>query len=168
MPKAKKSEAATETRLTLEGWRRRFTDPRTASSARAYQPGELMLGLCSPWQHDFRDCSCFYWAANHPDIVLGEAYPGESVARRPYESPTVSNIPIDWLRADRQARRQRRRSATIDENRPHQIDHFQINRIWQDLNMVLENREIGSLYVPQTPETANPFSSPAGACRRAS
>jgi hypothetical protein len=142
----------------LEGWRRTFTDENGVISA-AYQPGELMVGLCSPWQHDFRDCSCFYWAANHPDVVLGEAYPGESVADAVEES-TVSNIPIDWLRSDRKASQAAQALGTIDENRPHQIDHFQINRIWQDLNIVLENREIGNLYVPQTPETANPFSSP--------
>jgi hypothetical protein len=142
----------------LEGWRRTFTDENGVISA-AYQPGELMVGLCSPWQHDFRDCSCFYWAANHPDVVLGEAYPGESIADAVEES-TVSNIPIDWLRSDRKALQAAQALGTIDENRPHQIDHFQINRIWQDLNIVLENREIGNLYVPQTPETANPFSSP--------
>ena len=143
---------------TLEGWRRKFTDENGVISA-AYQAGELMVGLCSPWQHDFRDCSCFYWAANHPDVVLGEAYPGESIADAVDES-TVSNIPIDWLRSDRKASQAAQALGTIDENRPHQIDHFQINRIWQDLNIVLENREIGNLYVPQTPETANPFSSP--------
>ena len=76
------------------------------------------------------------------------------------EESTVSNIPIDWLRSDRKASQAAQALGTIDENRPHQIDHFQINRIWQDLNIVLENREIGNLYVPQTPETANPFSSP--------
>jgi hypothetical protein len=65
--------------LELKGWRRRYTDPTTGVINLAYQPGELMQGLCSPWQHDFRDCQCFYWAANHPDIVLGELYPGEAL-----------------------------------------------------------------------------------------
>jgi hypothetical protein len=145
--------------VTLEGWRRRFTDPETGVISSAYKPGELLQGLCSPWQHDFRDCSCFYWAANHPDIVLGEAYPGESVAAAVDESG-VSNIPIDWLRADRKASQAAEALETIDKNRPHQIDHFQVNGIWQDLNIVLENREIGGLYVPQTSRTANPYNSP--------
>jgi hypothetical protein len=145
--------------VTLEGWRRRFTDPETGVISSAYKPGELLQGLCSPWQHDFRDCSCFYWAANHPDIVLGEAYPGESIAAAVDESG-VSNIPIDWLRADRKASQAAEALETIDKNRPHQIDHFQVNGIWQDLNIVLENREIGGLYVPQTSRTANPYSSP--------
>jgi hypothetical protein len=153
---AKDQEADHLRWLTLEGWRRRFTDPDTGVLNGAYQPGELLQGLCSPWQHDFRDCSCFYWAANHPDIVLGEAYPGESVAAAADESG-VSDIPIDWLRADRQATQAAEALATIDKNRPYQIDHFQINSIWQDLNIVLENREIGGLYVPQTSRTANPY-----------
>jgi hypothetical protein len=65
-------------RIELEGWRRRYTDEETGVINLAYQPGELMQGLCSPWQHDFRDCQCFYWAANHPDVVLGELKPGEA------------------------------------------------------------------------------------------
>jgi hypothetical protein len=25
--------------------------------------------LCSPWQNDFRECSCYYWASSRPDYV---------------------------------------------------------------------------------------------------
>jgi hypothetical protein len=32
-------------------------------------PGELTQGLCSPWQNDFRECSCYYWASARPDYV---------------------------------------------------------------------------------------------------
>ena len=31
--------------------------------------GELTQGLCSPWQNDLRECSCFYWASSRPDFV---------------------------------------------------------------------------------------------------
>lgn len=31
--------------------------------------GELTQGLCSPWQNDFRECSCYYWSASRPDFV---------------------------------------------------------------------------------------------------
>ncbi|MFO0613385.1 MAG: hypothetical protein U0414_12390 [Polyangiaceae bacterium] len=37
------------------------------------QPGELTQGLCSPWQNDYRECSCYYWAAARPDFVNVEA-----------------------------------------------------------------------------------------------
>ena len=33
------------------------------------EPGELTQGLCSPWQNDLRECSCFYWAGSRPDFV---------------------------------------------------------------------------------------------------
>jgi hypothetical protein len=33
------------------------------------EPGELSQGLCSPWQNDYRECACYYWAASRPDYV---------------------------------------------------------------------------------------------------
>jgi hypothetical protein len=33
------------------------------------KPGELTQGLCSPWQNDYRECSCYYWASARPDFV---------------------------------------------------------------------------------------------------
>lgn len=179
--------------IVLEGWRRRYTDEETGVINGAYQPGELMQGLCSPWQHDFRDCQCFYWAANHPDVVLGELYPGEALPpdddvhdqppdagakssppqdhalhRKPTESGDASpsqgerilaSVPLDWIRADRSRALEAEALNTIAENRPYQLDAFKINSAWQDLSVVLEGREIGGLYVPQTIETANPFKS---------
>lgn len=35
-----------------------------------YEPGELTKGLCAPWQFDFRDCGCNYWAAGKPDMLV--------------------------------------------------------------------------------------------------
>jgi len=32
-------------------------------------PGTLTQGLCSPWQADYRECGCYYWAASRPDFV---------------------------------------------------------------------------------------------------
>jgi hypothetical protein len=55
--------------LSLDGARMRYLDPGGAL-ARMFAPGELTQSLCSPWTHDFRDCACFYWASNHPDIAL--------------------------------------------------------------------------------------------------
>ncbi|MEN7551476.1 hypothetical protein AAG747_26400 [Rapidithrix thailandica] len=39
-------------------------------------PGELTQGLCAPWQNDYRECACYYWAASRPDYVNVE--PGEN------------------------------------------------------------------------------------------
>ncbi|WP_423193159.1 hypothetical protein [Cupriavidus sp. H18C2] len=40
-----------------------------AISSDMLQPGELTHGLCSPWQNDYRECACYYWAASRPDFV---------------------------------------------------------------------------------------------------
>jgi len=35
----------------------------------AADAGVLTQGLCSPWQNDYRECGCYYWAASRPDYV---------------------------------------------------------------------------------------------------
>jgi hypothetical protein len=66
-------------------------------------PGELTQSLCSPWQSDYRECACFYWAANRPDYVNVEAGPdGASTGNnwmqrdRTAETPKVY-LPDDWM-----------------------------------------------------------------------
>lgn len=44
-----------------------FDGPGIAEDAAA--PGVLTQGLCSPWQNDYRECGCYYWAASRPDYV---------------------------------------------------------------------------------------------------
>lgn len=34
--------------------------------------GELQSTMCTPWQYDFRDCKCYYWASNRPDVVASD------------------------------------------------------------------------------------------------
>jgi hypothetical protein len=49
---------------------RRFFEGDTAAlAAELLRPGELTQGLCSPWQNDYRECACYYWAASRPDYV---------------------------------------------------------------------------------------------------
>jgi hypothetical protein len=45
------------------------TTMRSALDLALAQPGELTQGLCSPWQNDYRECACYYWAASRPDYV---------------------------------------------------------------------------------------------------
>ena len=60
-------------------WRfkvRHFFAPQTAVISEALaQAGELTQGLCSPWQNDYRECSCYYWASARPDYVNVEPGP---------------------------------------------------------------------------------------------
>lgn len=56
--------------ITLEFEVRRFFEGNTAVISQALAAaGELTQGLCSPWQNDYRECSCYYWASARPDYV---------------------------------------------------------------------------------------------------
>jgi hypothetical protein len=149
-----------DARVELRGWRRLFTDPVTGVISGAYQPGELMQGLCSPWQHDFRDCYCHYWASNRPDVVLGEVYPGERVLPGGEADDPLLNIRVDWMRADRSREMAVEAFGIIEKNRPYQFDHYQINHDWEKLNIVLEGREIDSVRLSEPIDAANPFETP--------
>lgn len=49
---------------------RHVFEPGTPVIARELAaPGDLTQSLCSPWQYDYRECACFYWAASRPDFV---------------------------------------------------------------------------------------------------
>ncbi len=148
--------------VVLKGWRRRFTDPVTGVLNAAYQPGELLQSLCSPWTHDFRDCACHYWASNHPDVVLGAVLPGEpTLPDGRSTDPIRGTVPLDWLRADRRRELAGGAANTIPKNRPFQIDHYQVSQTWQQLAVVLQDQEQESVYTPRIADSAAPFASPA-------
>jgi hypothetical protein len=156
-----KRRDATAALIELTGWRRAFLDRQTAVINAAYQPGEMLQSLCSPWQHDFRDCYCHYWASNHPDVVYGEIYPGEpTLPGGAAEDPERANTLLDWLRVDRSRAMAAGALNAFPKNRAHQYDAYQINQTWQDLHVVIGDTEIGGLYVPPGAETANPLASP--------
>ncbi len=142
--------------VILSGYRRRYV---TAAGVfdDAYQPGEFTDSMCVPWTHDFRDCACHYWAANHPDAVFGQPAaeePGGSA-----RNPVRANTPLDWLRADRGPSGSRPLQPLLSENRPYQLDHYQINQLWEQLPFVVEGREIGATYSPPMEEIAQPYPS---------
>ena len=126
----------------LVGARQPYLD-LNGSFARMFEPGELTQSLCSPWTHDFRDCACFYWASNHPDIALPPLpAPAPPETDRRWQRYTA------WERADRSIEAPPvvtaagsgpsvpAGSAVIAE-----MQHHQINRDWQQLNFVIDHRE---------------------------
>lgn len=146
----------TEVRLTLQrgnmtrslvGNRARYLDDNGAL-AKMFLPGELTQSLCSPWTHDFRDCGCFYWASNHPDIVAPPL---------PAGTPDVpeNNTSVPWERADRSLSTLPRPATSGD---PTELLYYQINKEWESLNFVLEGRELIGPYEPGkvTPATIFP------------
>jgi hypothetical protein len=143
---ARRAGARSSEALAITGRRARYLDHHGALAA-AFQPGELTQSLCSPWTHDFRDCNCFYWASNHPDIAK------PPLEKNAAESPDW-NRPVPWERADR----------TPDQIPPpatardsvNELDYYEINHRWQELNFVLALRETIEPYVPNT-LTAQPL-----------
>ncbi|MGE5199552.1 MAG: hypothetical protein ACM3H9_07910 [Rhodospirillaceae bacterium] len=57
-------------RMTVENF---FADDTAVIAEALAMAGELTQGLCSPWQNDYRECSCYYWASARPDFVNVEA-----------------------------------------------------------------------------------------------
>ncbi|MEP0873926.1 hypothetical protein NDA01_29905 [Trichocoleus desertorum AS-A10] len=135
--------------IELEGWRRQFVDAKTGTLNEVYQPGELVQSLCSPWQHDMRDCACMYWATNRPDVVFAEV-PAES--EEELLASDDANLRLDWLRSDREATGRVFAPNSYRELRKYQLDNHEINARWVELNFVLESREIQESYRPPEPE----------------
>ncbi len=102
-----------------------------------YQPGELTRTLCTPWTYDFRDCQCFYWASNKPDVISGEndKYPYLNFQRKNWQvEPQTEDIANSY-----QARRER------------EIDYAEMMIDWEQLRPVVNSRECGQSYKPPVP-----------------
>jgi hypothetical protein len=83
----------------------------------AVRPGELTQSLCSPWQNDYRECGCYYWAASRPDYVNRDA-----------DAQGVTTG-INWMARDRT-----RREYTPDQgNNPRQFGYEDLFVDWQGL-----------------------------------
>ncbi|HEY9404976.1 MAG TPA: ferritin-like domain-containing protein [Pyrinomonadaceae bacterium] len=124
---------------TLTGNRARYLDDNGAL-AKMFLPGELTQSLCSPWTHDFRDCGCFYWASNHPDIALPPL---------PTPTPDVAavNTSVPWQRAERTLTDFPPAPATPNGG-SREMAYYEINTTWQSLNFVAEGREFSGPYEP--------------------
>lgn len=147
---------ATEVTVELE---RAGASPVSVSGVRAsyvtddgafaamFEAGELTQSLCSPWTHDFRDCGCFYWSSNHPDLSLPAVPLGV-----PPDDPDWG-VRTLWLRSDREGDNPPPAAPPNPPDdrqfrRPAEMDYFEINQRWQDLDMVLDGRELRAPYEP--------------------
>ncbi|GAA2625728.1 hypothetical protein GCM10010425_22880 [Streptomyces spororaveus] len=106
----------------------------------AYQPGELTRSLCAPWQYDFRDCGCFYWAASKPDVT---------------SSADGSVREVNFLRRDRGVPPAPDKSSDLGGQRTAlELTYGDLIRDWNVLPVVLDGRE--------QPEPAPDGPDPAG------
>jgi hypothetical protein len=137
--------------IKLRGNRMRYLDDNGAL-AEVFLPGELTQSLCSPWTHDFRDCGCYYWASNHPDIA-------QPPLPTPMPNDPAWNLSVIWERRDRTLgvlpAPATRASPTRQELR-----HNEINHAWQSLNFVVGRREIVGAAIPRQ-VSGQPLSSAA-------
>ncbi|MGW6917593.1 ferritin-like domain-containing protein [Kitasatospora sp. NPDC054939] len=123
--------------------RARYLDPDGVIDPEVYEPGDLTLSLCAPWQYDFRDCGCFYWAASKPDVTSNAdgSVPQMNFLRR--DRAPVPDLDTDEPRpgAERGARR------ALEFTWPGLI------RDWGVLPVVLNDREVepDALGVPAAP-----------------
>jgi hypothetical protein len=77
--------------------------------------GELSQSLCSPWQNDYRECACYYWAATRPDYVNVEV---------DEDGTSVGNM---WLAKDRNPR-----SYVLDDRSDSRLWSYEdLFRDWQ-------------------------------------
>jgi hypothetical protein len=81
----------------LTGERARYLDEDGVIDLQTAEPGTLTRSLCSPWQWDFTDCGCYYWAASRPDIVTGaKGTPGLNFLRDKREEVPPPGPWVTW------------------------------------------------------------------------
>ncbi|WP_085026179.1 LodA/GoxA family CTQ-dependent oxidase [Ensifer aridi] len=103
-PSGSRVETTLRVRPVLEG---------AALSTQLLEPGAMTQGLCSPWQADYRECGCFYWAASRPDFVNSEVDASNMVRGH------------SWMQTDRSP------GATYVEDNPRSVETTQIR--YEDL-----------------------------------
>jgi hypothetical protein len=74
--------------------------PTAAIAESLAHPGELTQSLCSPWQNDYQECGCYYWAASRPDYVnveqtaagaIGNKWLARSREPKTYDVPDITH-----------------------------------------------------------------------------
>jgi hypothetical protein len=82
------------------------------------EPGELTQSLCSPWQNDYLECACYYWAASRPDYVNVEPGPGGT------------SIGHNWMQKDRTPSTPKT-YISDNTNNPKLLTYDQLFRDWE-------------------------------------
>lgn len=109
--------------------RARYLDEEGVIDTEVMEPGFLTQSLCSPWQWDFADCGCYYWAASRPDIVLDEGSPPQLANYQ--RDPELAPAPVDrWKQYD------------YDEGwMKGTISQQQMILRWEELPLVIDDQE---------------------------
>lgn len=124
--------------MVVSQHRSEYVDTDGVIAPALFPPGELTKSLCAPWIYDFRDCVCFYWASNKPDIVDSEDGKTSFVNFLRRTEDRVGNPPQDV----KEYRGRSRLELSYQE---------MINGWWEKLPVVLNDRESTSFSVAPTP-----------------
>jgi len=127
----------------LSGPRARYLSDDGVIDVDAVEPGALTQSLCSPWQWDFTDCGCFYWAASRPDIVTGaNGKEGLNFLRRDRDeasAPPPTDTWNDWMDP--------RRTMVAPE----------MIMAWETLPVVVADKETSSYRRPEVVKLQDPW-----------
>ena len=114
-----------------------YLDEAGVIDASSYQPGDLTRSLCAPWQYDFRDCGCFYWAASKPDLVT---------------SADGQHRYLNFQRRDRTSDPPPLDTPSIGQRRIQELNYAELIRgAWNELPAVLNDRETERFVPPPAP-----------------
>ncbi|MFB7268164.1 ferritin-like domain-containing protein [Streptomyces nojiriensis] len=113
--------------------RARYLDSDGVIDPDVYQAGDLTRSLCAPWQYDFRECGCYYWAASKPDISTSS----DGVHRN-----------LNFQRRDRTTNPPEPDIPTIRGRAAKEFDHPALIANWNVLPVVLNGREDDSMELP--------------------
>jgi hypothetical protein len=126
--------------VLLFGERAEYLTPEGVIDPTLIPPGDLTRSMCSPWQFDFTDCGCFFWASNKPDMVSSPEQPLQILNfRRRDRSGDAARTASDWALKD-----------GGDWEGVNTLGHVDLINRFQDLRFVFGGREADA-YVPPVP-----------------
>lgn len=121
-----------------------------------YEPGDLTRSLCSPWQYDFTDCGCWYWASNKPDMVAVDPEGPQIYNFQRVRSGEIAPEPPTHPPVVRQGLWRGGHPATTSEppseRVPRQMNHAELINGWEILPVVIDDRETDR-FTERSPET---------------
>lgn len=121
-----------------------------------YAAGDLTRSLCAPWQYDFTDCGCFYWASNKPDLVAVDEGAPQIYNFQRMRRGEGEERPVAEVLADRAGLLTIRGWDDRDPDSSNRIlNHRELINDWQRLSPVFEATEARA-FTPHAPTELPP------------
>lgn len=134
--------------FVVTGERSTYLDKNGVILIESFPSGELTRTLCAPWQYDFRDCGCFYWAANKPDMV------GHEKDKEIYYLNYMRKNRQDYEKNPDVIRRYYPNEENPDTWTSREYNYAEFIKNWKELPIVLNDRESGGKLDVKNPSSA--------------